>query len=103
MDDDHCCTGSLPVSDLSWIEVAAAIPQSLPINAASRPKTPPSRAQRERGLSMVRINHRFTRIAFCLTATLSASVGLALADNAPKSSVGSCFSADSRDKSLREV
>ena len=52
---------------------------------------------------MVRINHRFTRIAFCLTATLSASVGLALADNAPKSSVGSCFSADSRDKSLREV
>jgi TPR repeat protein len=52
---------------------------------------------------MVRTNYRIACIALCLPAALSASAGVALADNSPKAAPGSCFSADGRDKSLREV
>ena len=52
---------------------------------------------------MVRMNRRFAGIAFGLLTTLSASAGLAVADNPPTSSAGACFSTDSRNKSLNEV
>ena len=100
MDDDHRCTRSLPISNLPCIAVTPPIHQSLPINAVSGQQSNTLSRHSPKGDSMIRMNHR---IAFCLFAAISASAGLALADNPPKSSPGSCFSADGRDKSLHEV
>ena len=102
MDDDHRCTGSLPISNLPCIEVVPLIRQSLPVNAVSGQEVTP-RQHSPKEDSMVRINQRIARVAICFAAAISASAGLALADEPSKSSPSSCFSADSRDKSLREV
>src|SRR5690348_15883391 len=103
MDDDHRCTRSLPISNRPCIEVVRRIRQCLPIDAVPQPKRRHSPRPSSKGDSMVRIIYRIARRAIYLAAAISASAVLALADNPPKPSSGSCISADSCDKSLREL
>src|SRR5262245_33575035 len=56
-----------------------------------------------KGVPMVYENGSLIRIALCIGVGLLAPVSRTLADNQPKAASTSCFEADARDKSLREV